>query len=149
LSWIKGKHAFKFGGDYRAYEQNQLFTFVHNGDFTFDGSGTQQAGVPQIPGVSLPLNDFIHGFTSQFIQNSSARQGYRDRFSSLFFQDDWKLARNFTLNLGLRWEYAAPFTELNGRENAFVPTSNRPCFPPPRWAWFIPGRQCLRLDLQT
>src|SRR5579883_143774 len=139
VSWIRGKHAFKFGGDYRAYEQNELFTFVNNGYFVFDGSGTQQAGVPQIPGISLPLNDFIHGFTTEFIQNSSARQGYRDRFSSLFFQDDWKAARNFTLNLGLRWEYVAPLTELNRRENAFRLGEQSSVFPTAPVGLVYPG----------
>jgi hypothetical protein len=139
VSWVRGKHAFKFGGDYRAYEQNQFFTFINNGYFIFDGSGTQQNGVPQIPGISLPLNDFIHGFAYEFIQNSSAREGYRDRFTSLFFQDDWKLRRNFTLNLGLRWEYDAPLTELNGRENAFRPGQQSTVFPTAPVGLVYPG----------
>src|SRR5215471_8397007 len=129
VSWIKAKHALKFGGDYRAYEQNQIFTFINNGYFVYDGSGTQQGFVPAIPGISLPLNDFIHGFTTEFIQNSSSRQGYRDRFSSLFFQDDWKISRNFTLNLGVRWEYVAPLTELNNKLNAFRQGQQSTIFP--------------------
>jgi hypothetical protein len=142
VSWVKGKHAFKFGGDYRAYEQNQLFTFVNNGYFVFDGSGTQQGLVPPAAaGVSLPLNDFIHGFTSTYIQNSSSHQGYRDRFSSLFFEDDWKARRNLTLNLGLRWEYTAPLTELNNHLNTFRAGQQSTIFPTAPVGLVYPGDQ--------
>jgi len=139
MTWLKGKHAFKFGGDYRAYEQNQLFTFVNNGYYFYDGSGTQQGLVQSLPGISAPLNDFIHGFVTQFVQNSSARQGYRDRFGSLFLQDDWKLAPNFTLNLGVRWEYMAPLTELNNRLNAFRPGQQSTIFPTAPVGLVYPG----------
>ncbi len=115
ISWVKGRHSLKFGGDFRAYEQNQRFTFINNGYFIYDGSGTDNGLVDAIPGIASPLNDFIHGFVSTYVQNSSAAQGYRDKFGSLFFQDDWKVAPNFTLNLGVRWEYAAPLNELRGR----------------------------------
>ena len=130
VSWIKNKHAFRFGGDFRAYEQNQVFTFINNGYYIFDGTANTQVPVPPAPpGVSAPLNDFIHGVPFEFIQNSSSRQGYRDKFGSVFFQDDWKIARNFTLNLGVRWEYFAPLTELRNRLNAFRAGQQSTIFP--------------------
>jgi Carboxypeptidase regulatory-like domain/TonB-dependent Receptor Plug Domain len=140
LSWIKGKHAFKFGGDFRAYEQNQLFTFINNGYFIFDGTAIQQQLVPNpAPGVSAPLNDFIHGVTTEYIQNSSSRQGYRDKFGSAFFQDDWKVMRNLTLNLGIRWEYDAPLTELNNHLNAFRRGEQSTVFPTAPVGLVYPG----------
>jgi carboxypeptidase family protein/TonB-dependent receptor-like protein len=140
VSWVKGKHAFKFGADYRAYEQNQLFTFINNGYYIFDGSSIQQGLVPApAPGVSAPLNDFIHGVPFEFIQNSSSHQGYRDRFASLFFQDDWKATRNLTLNLGLRWEYNAPLTELNNHLNAFRAGQQSTVFPTAPVGLVYPG----------
>ena len=139
MSWIKGKHAVKFGGDYRAYEQNQQFTFINNGYYQFDGSGVQNKLVKPIPGLTDPVSDFAAGFATFFAQNSSARQGYRDRFASLFVQDDWKLARNFTLNLGLRWEYASPLTELHDRMNAFRPGQQSTVFPTAPIGLVYPG----------
>jgi hypothetical protein len=140
ISWIHGRHSFKFGGDYRAYEQNQQFTFINNGYYIFDGSGTEQGLVPApAPGVSDPLNDFIHGFATLYAQNSAARQGYRDRFASLFAQDDWKVRPNLTLNLGLRWEYAAPLTELRNQLNAFRPGQQSTVFPDAPRGLVYPG----------
>ncbi len=139
MSWVHGRHSLKFGGDYRAYEQNQQFTFINNGYFQFDGSGTTSGLVPPIAGVSAPLNDFIHGYVGFFAQNSAARQGYRDKFGSLFFQDDWKFRRNFTVNLGVRWEYAAPLTELNNRLNAFRPGQQSTVFPTAPVGLVYPG----------
>ena len=140
LSWIKGKHALKFGGDFRAYEQNQLFTFINNGYFIFDGTSIQQGLVPTpAPGISAPLNDFIHGVPAEFIQNSSSRQGYRDKFGSAFFQDDWKVMRNLTLNLGIRWEYDAPLTELNNHLNAFRAGEQSKVFPTAPVGLVYPG----------
>ena len=140
LGWIRGRHSVKFGGDYRAYEQNQQFTFINNGYYIFDGSGTEQGLVPApAPGVSDPLNDFIHGFATLFAQNSAARQGYRDRFASAFAQDDWKVRSNLTLNLGLRWEYGAPLTELRNQLNAFRPGQQSTVFPDAPRGLVYPG----------
>jgi hypothetical protein len=140
VSWIHGHHALKFGGDYRAYNQNQQFTFINNGYYIIDGSGTQQGLVPPAaPGVSDPLNDFIHGFATLYAQNSAARQGYRDRFASAFVQDDWKIRNNLTLNLGLRWEYGAPLTELHDRLNAFRPGQQSTAFPDSPPGLVFPG----------
>jgi Carboxypeptidase regulatory-like domain/TonB-dependent Receptor Plug Domain len=140
ISWIHGRHALKFGGDYRAYEQNQQFTFINNGYYIFDGSGTQQGLVPApAAGVSDPLNDFIHGFATLFVQNSAARQGYRDRFASFFAQDDWKVRPHLTLNLGVRWEYGAPLTELRDRLNAFRPGQQSTVFPDAPPGLVFPG----------
>ena len=139
ISWIRGRHSFRFGGDYRAYEQNQQFSFINNGYFQFDGSGTTQGLVPAIAGVSAPLNDFIHGYVGFFAQNSAARQGYRDRFGSIFVQDDWKARPNLTINLGLRWEYAAPLTELRNQLNAFRPGQQSTVFPTAPIGLVYPG----------
>ena len=86
LSWVKGKHAWKFGVDYKAYEQNQLFEFINNGVYTFDGLGTQTgSGKSRIPNITNDaVNDFARGFVTEFGQSNANRQGYRDKFFSAF-----------------------------------------------------------------
>jgi Carboxypeptidase regulatory-like domain/TonB-dependent Receptor Plug Domain len=120
--WMKGKHALKFGVDAKTYQQNQVFDFLNNGYIGFDGSGTDNGFVKKIiPGLSADLNDFANGFTSDFEQSNSGRQGYRDKFISVFAQDDWKVRSNLTFNLGLRWEYDAPLIEVHNQIVAFRP----------------------------
>src|SRR5215471_6113752 len=104
LSWVKGRHAWKFGADYKAYEQNQLFEFINNGVYTFDGLGTQSGIVTRIPGITNDaVNDFARGFVTDFGQSNANRQGYRDKFAGLYAQDDWKVRPNLTFNIGVLW----------------------------------------------
>jgi hypothetical protein len=140
LGWIKGAHAWKFGAEYRAYEQNQLFDFINNGYLLFDGAGTPRV-VPQIPGLSASLNDFARGFVTDFQQANANRAGYRDKFFDAFVQDDWKVRRNVTLNVGVRWEYDAPLTELNDRIGAFRPGRQSTVFPDAPAGLVYPGDQ--------
>jgi hypothetical protein len=142
LVWIKGRHTLKFGVEYRAYEQNQIFDFINNGYLSFSGDATNSGQVPVIPGLenNPAVNDFANGNVSNFYdQSNSNRQGYRDKFFSVFAQDDFKLARNFTLNLGLRWDYAAPLTEIRNRVSTFRPGQQSTIFPTAPVGLVFPG----------
>jgi hypothetical protein len=130
LSWIKGKHAWKFGVDYKAYEQNTLFEFINNGVYTIDGLGTQSGLVTRIPGITNDaVNDFARGFVTDFEQSNANRQGYRDKFLNTYAQDDWKIRRNLTLNIGIRWEYDAPLTEIRDQVSTFHQGQQSTVFP--------------------
>jgi Carboxypeptidase regulatory-like domain/TonB dependent receptor/TonB-dependent Receptor Plug Domain len=140
LSWIRGKHGWKFGVDYKAYEQNQLFEFINNGVYTFDGLGTQSAQVTRIPGITNDaVNDFARGFVTDFEQSNANRQGYRDKFFSAYAQDDWKVRHNLTLNIGVRWEYDAPLTEIRDQLSTFHPGQQSTVFPDAPVGLVYPG----------
>lgn len=129
MSWIKGTHYIKFGGEARSYAQNQLFSFLNNGYIYSDGAGVDGGYVDEIPGMDPALNDFAKGFTSDFEQSNTSRQGYRTRAYALFLQDDWKVKSNFTLNLGLRWELNQPITEVGNRVLTFRKGQQSTVFP--------------------
>jgi hypothetical protein len=145
ITWIKGRHTIKFGGEFKAYEQNQLFDFINNGYLAFSGGATQQGLVPSLPGLAGDpnydaINDFANGNISGFYdQSNSNKQGYRDKFFAAFVQDDFKVARNFTLNIGLRYDYGAPLTELHNRVSTFSPGEQSTVFPTAPVGLVFPG----------
>ncbi|HSP68371.1 MAG TPA: carboxypeptidase regulatory-like domain-containing protein [Bryobacteraceae bacterium] len=110
-SWTRGKHAFKFGGEIRRMVYNGGTYRAGKGSFTFRASGATTA-----------LQTFIQGAPFRgvnFVGNpnvSVSDWGYAG-----FFQDDWRIARGFTLNLGLRYEYVTPIREANNGFANFDP----------------------------
>jgi hypothetical protein len=139
VSWNRGRHYLKFGGEGRTYAQNQVFTFINNGYIFIDGTGTLEGIVPEIPGLNPVLNDFANGFSTLFVQNSDGRQGYRTRALNLFFQDDWKVRSRFTLNFGLRWEYNTGMKELRDRVLTFRKGQKSTVFPDAPTGVVYPG----------
>jgi hypothetical protein len=145
VSWTKGRHTLKFGVEYSAYEQAQIFDFINNGAVEPDGGFTEGAygpPIPVLPGLenSNPaLNDFASGYEVLYQQNSAGNQGYRDKFFSAYAQDDFKMTRNFTMNIGLRWDYAAPFTEVHDQLDAFRPGQQSSVFPTAPEGLVYPG----------
>jgi hypothetical protein len=133
VSRTLGRHFLKLGGEFRTYAQNQVFDFENNGIAIIDGSGTSQGIVPRtIPVADDPsgiINDFAHDFATQFIQTSAGRRGYRTRSTNLFAQDDWRLRSNFTVNLGLRWEYNTGLKDIRDRVFTFRAGQQSTVFP--------------------
>src|ERR1022692_921620 len=142
VTWIKGRHTIKFGGEYRAYEQNQIFDFINNGYIAFSGFATQNNLVKVLPGLANdPLvNDFANGYVSSFYdQSNSNRQGYRDKFFSGYAQDDFKVTRNLSINFGLRYDYGNPLQELLNRVSTFRPGQQSTVFPTAPVGLVFPG----------
>ncbi len=145
VSWIKGRNSFKFGVEFKAYEQNQIFDFINNGYMFFSGGATQLGLIPQLPGLAGDpnydaINDFANGFILGLYDQSNAnKQGYRDKFFSGYAQDDFKIARNITLNLGLRYDYGAPLTELHNRVSTFRAGEQSTIFPSAPIGLLFPG----------
>jgi hypothetical protein len=129
LSWTRGRHYLKFGGEFRTFAQNQVFDFLNNGYIGLDGSGVDQGLVKEIPGLAADMSDFAGGFSGDFEQSNSGRQGYRSRSVNLFAQDDWKITSHFTVNLGLRWELNKGYTELHDQVATIRPGQQSTVFP--------------------
>ena len=139
LSWTHGRHALKFGGSFRSTPLNSTTSLVNNGYIVAEGSGTTFGLVPAIEGLSPALNDFANGFAVFFQQGSAAVVEGRTWSTNLFLQDDWKVKRNLTLNLGLRWEYNKGLTEARDRLAAFRPGRQSVIFPDAPAGLVYPG----------
>jgi trimeric autotransporter adhesin len=115
--WSRGKHNWRFGGDYRRILQSFHAARNAEGTFTFTGFATAQyvGGVEQ-PGTGSDLADFLLGLPQQStVQFGTDAYNFRANSYDFFVQDDWRIRASLTLLLGLRYEYQGPFTEADNR----------------------------------
>lgn len=99
----KGAHTMKFGIDHRHVAFDLEVGSNAGGSFTFR---------QEFSGVDVA--DYLLGLPAVFNQNSGQRQYGRGYELDLFFQDDFRLSRRVTLNLGMRWEGRPAWAEKNG-----------------------------------
>jgi outer membrane receptor protein involved in Fe transport len=114
LSWTKGSHNWKFGFYFSPYQNNTVYDFYVNADYFFYGAST---GV----GSGVDLADFLMGAPDEFLQFGKAPSNIRSHQYSAFGQDSWKVSKQLTLTLGLRYEYAEPKFDTQGRSFSFIP----------------------------
>ena len=123
LTWTKGKHTMKFGGDYRYL--NGLFTNVFASDRlgNYQFNGTTTSGLLG-GGAATPFASFLLGIpdisTIATVINPDTNS-YAQHFA-FFGQDDWKVSQNLTLNFGLRYEYHPSFHDHYNNLANFVPS---------------------------
>jgi hypothetical protein len=99
LSWVKGKHDLRFGGEYVRVNLDKLFPQTFNGQLFFGAT----------PGFS-DFQNFLQGAPGgSFGGGGVYNHQYRNNNYGLFAQDDWKVRPDLTLNLGLRTEILGAF----------------------------------------
>ena len=111
VSNVRGNHALKFGGEFRPelnddalnggsrplYTFAGLFNFANDTPLFYQINANPQTGGP-----------------------ANAQRHFRSSSYGLFFQDDWKVRPNLTLNLGLRYEYFGVLKEKNNQIANFI-----------------------------
>jgi hypothetical protein len=114
-SWIKGAHNIRFGlqAQFRGYDH--LTEVPPRGTFTFNGQFTGN-----------PIADYLLGYCSTCTGAfGSSRSTYHSPTFAPFFDDNWQATPRLTVQMGLRWEYLAPWHEANDQEGSFDAASGR------------------------
>jgi hypothetical protein len=113
-----GRHTFSVGGEYMDYHYSVYEPGVLSGNYTFTGAFTSLTGqaVTGLPDMELglPYTTTINTSNNWFRETA--------KYTSLYAQDDYRIARNLTLNFGLRWEFDGPFAEVNDQMYSFNPS---------------------------
>ncbi len=120
LTWIRGNHTYKAGGDYTQEGYPVPSQWRANGNFTFNAAET---GDPYTNTVTLNSPNptgfgyasFLQGLPDvvNLNQPTESKLGYHSL--GVFVQDTWKVSRKFTLDYGLRYDYQGYMTEQYGR----------------------------------
>jgi hypothetical protein len=112
---ITGNHTLQFGAYFAAAQKNQENSLNQQGILTFD------AGAPVSTGNSFA--DLLLGNISSYSQAKNQLFFY-DRYKILepYFQDDWRVTKKLTLNLGLRWSVFGRYQEKHNFEFAMSPS---------------------------
>ena len=116
LTWLRGRHALKMGGQLQRYQQNRFYAGNNGilGLFNYTSTFTGQV-----------FSDFLldqlsnKGKGGNPTDQNRGVWGHRQNRWGFFFQDDYKVRNNLTLNLGMRWEYTSPVVEVKDRQSNF------------------------------
>jgi hypothetical protein len=117
VSYTAGKHSLKLGGELHYDRVNNAAYGNARGSITFLGGVAIGAGAG-----STPLEDFFAGlpFKSSVEVGDPALQLHNWQYAG-FFQDDWRVTKNLTLNFGVRYEFSTVPQEAHNRLGNFDP----------------------------
>jgi hypothetical protein len=132
LSWTKGRHSMKFGFFFSPYQNNTQYDFYGNGSYSFFGPSTGT-------GSGTDLADFLFGLPDNYFQASNALNNIRTHQLAFYAQDEFKVTRRLTLNLGIRYEYSEPKYDTQGRSFSFFPGQQSQRFPNAPPGLLFPG----------
>ena len=123
LSWSRGTHAFKFGGEVRLGGNDEIRDRGSAGVF---GMTPLITGLPGVSGTGNALASFLLGEVNSAGVQVSDKIPSRASYVSVYAQDDWRLTSRLTLNLGLRWETELPRRVVGNKMNSFDPLAINP-----------------------
>jgi hypothetical protein len=123
-----GTHTTKIGGQFHVDQVNEHPNATFNGTFNIDGTETGSA-----------FADFLIGAASNFTQSSGQPFYLRNHYAGLFAQDSWRARSDFTVNIGLRWDYIIPFSEKYNNIQTVVPGMQSVLYPGLPEGLVVPG----------
>lgn len=118
VSYTKGRHVLKFGGEYRWSANNRTAGNCNDPCFDFNGQYTGH-----------PLGDFLIGRASSLQQFSVRYNKGRAHAFATYVQDDWQVRPDVTLSLGVRWEPFFAFYEVDQPQPVFREGAKSTIFP--------------------
>jgi len=123
FSYLAGRHNFRVGGEFRRGRNVDDLNSLASGSVSF---GTLSTSVPLTASGGNSIASLLLGLplSGQILDTDILDR--RSNYYAAFFQDDWKVTSNLTLNLGVRWEAHTPRVDAENRQNSFDLTAINP-----------------------
>jgi hypothetical protein len=116
---IVGGHSLRFGYDFRVYQENRSPVEYKLGELQFNNNFTrlndQNPAIPVEQNRAQSIAALLLGIPTGGSVPLTPPSSYQSLYQGIFFQDDWKVSRRLTLNLGLRYELEGATTERFNR----------------------------------
>ena len=112
-NWTHGRHAITFGGEWDYQNSPNTFLPSFNGSYTYTS-----------------FNRFLSGTGTLTLGNGNPVIPFTEPDYALYFQDDWKVRTDLTLNLGLRWEFFNQAVNILNKETVARETGSSPFWNP-------------------
>jgi hypothetical protein len=113
---VIGSHVMKLGAEYREYRSTSLSFGAASGSYSFTKLWTQADPNRADAYSGNEIASMLLGFPTSASVTVPITPAYSGKYYALFFQDDWKITRRLSLNLGLRWDYETPVVERYNRQ---------------------------------
>ncbi len=111
LSWIKGKHTFKFGFEYNRQNFDAYGNQFLRAQFTFQPNATQS---PTHTGGDAFAEFLLGDLYQSTVAFQAANANFQRNVEAAFVDDTWKITPKLTVSLGLRYELTPPFFDTTG-----------------------------------
>ena len=124
LSWTKASHSLRMGAALIRRQVIDTQSSYPRGAYNFDGNATNDPSGAIVSGNAIA--SWLLGFPSVGQLNENLGwNGYRMWEPNVWFQDDWRVNRKLTLNLGIRYDVFTPLTEVHNQISNFDPATNK------------------------
>ncbi len=152
FTWIRGKHIFKFGGEFERWLVNSGWPTANEGNFDFSGLFTLNPADQANPNPQLMEGtgyaDFFLGLPDGWWISPQPVVGARSWSAQSFAQDEYKITPKLTLTMGLRYIIQSGWSEVNNKISGFQPNIANPATGTPGALWFA-GQLGHRAETDT
>lgn len=127
-TWNAGRHSIVFGGEFDYQNSPSVFLPNSNGGFSFANGSTTIPfrNVASNAALANGITGMLEGITEAALTAGNPTDQFREPDYALYFQDDWKVFSDLTLNLGVRYEFFSQSINLLHNESVVQQTGSNP-----------------------
>ncbi len=147
VTFLRGAHTIKAGGDWRVSRYNDIQASDVTPSFSFGPTFTQQNSATAGPTSGWALASLLLGLPTGGTYTVPTSIAVQYHYFAGYVQDDWRITKNLTLNIGMRYDLETPFTERFNHVSSFDPSVSSDATK--RLASAKGGLQFMNVDIQS